>query len=106
MIGGLRHRVVLQRRLEVADTGGGVTLNWVDIAGLWAEITPLTGGESVQAMRLRPVQNSVIRLRYRDDITPADRLLFGQRVLNIRSVRNVNERSQWLECRCEEGVAS
>ncbi len=105
MIGELRHQVVLQRRSEVLDAGGGVNLIWLDIADLWAAVTPLGGGESVQAMRLQPVQNFVIRLRYRDDITPADRLLFKQRVLNIRSVRNVSERSQWLECRCEEGVA-
>lgn len=106
MIGGLRHRVILQRRIEVADAGGGVSLGWTDIAGLPAEIMPLAGSERVQEMRVQPVQNFLIRLRYRDDVTPADRLLFGQRVLNIRSVRNVNERSQWLECRCEEGVAS
>jgi len=105
MIGRLRHRVVLQRRSEAADMGGGVALSWVDVAELWAAVTPLAGSESVQAMRLQPLQNFLIRLRFRDDITPENRLLFGQRVLNIRSVKNVNERSQWLECRCEEGVA-
>ncbi len=104
MIGGLRHRVALQRRSEVADAGGGLSLGWTDIAELWAGILPLSGSERVREMRVQPVQNFLIRLRYRGDITPADRLLFGQRVLNIRSVRNVNERNQWLECRCEEGV--
>ena len=104
MIGGLRHQVTLQRRSEVADAGGGVSLGWTDIAELWAGILPLAGSERVREMRVQPVQNFLIRLRHRGDITPADRLLFGQRVLNIRSVRNVNERNQWLECRCEEGV--
>lgn len=104
MISGLRQRVMLQRRVEVADTGGGVSLVWTDIAELWAGILPLAGGERVREMRVQPVQNFLIQLRYRDDITTADRLLFGQRVLNIRSIRNVNERNQWLECRCEEGV--
>jgi SPP1 family predicted phage head-tail adaptor len=104
MIARLCHRVILQRRSEVADLGGGVNLSWTDIAELWAGIMPLTGSETVRAMRVQPIQNFLIRLRYRDDITAADRLLFGQRVLNIRSVRNVNERGQWLECRCEEGV--
>ena len=104
MIGELRQRVILQRRAEVADAGGGVSLSWSDIAELPAGILPLAGSERVRAMRGQPVQNFLIRLRYRGDITPADRLLFGQRVLNIRSVQNVNERNQWLECRCEEGV--
>ncbi len=104
MIGGLRQRVLLQRRSEVTDAGGGVSLGWTDIAELWAGILPLAGGERVLAMRVQPVQNFLIRLRYREDITTADRLLFGARVLNIRNVKNVNERNQWLECRCEEGV--
>lgn len=104
MIGELRHRVLLQRRSEVADAGGGISSGWTDIAELWAEILPLAGSERVLAMRVQPVQNFLIRLRYREDITPADRLLSGLRVLNIRSVKNVNERNQWLECRCEEGV--
>ncbi len=104
MIGGLRHRVILQRRTEVADAGGEVSLGWTDIAELPAGIMPLAGSERVREMRVQPVHNFLIRLRYREDITPADRLLFGQRVLNIRSVRNVNSGNQWTECRCEEGV--
>lgn len=105
MIGDLRQRVTLQRRSEVADAGGGVSLSWTDAGELWAEVTPLQGRETVQAMRLQPTQTYLIRLRYRDDITPADRLVFKQRILNIRSVQNVNARGQWTECRCEEGVA-
>ncbi|MFZ5834021.1 MAG: phage head closure protein [Pseudomonadota bacterium] len=105
MIGGLRQRVTLQRRSDVADTGGGSTLIWSDVAQLWAKVTPLQGGENVQAMRLQPVQEYRVELRHRADVTPAERFLFGARVLNIRSVINVNERGAWLECRCEEGVA-
>ena len=105
MIRELRQRVVLQRRSEVMDAGGGVNLSWTDIAELWAGVTPISGNEVIQAMRVQPTQNFLIRLRYRNDITPANRLIFKQRVLNIRSVKNVNERNQWLECRCEEGVA-
>jgi SPP1 family predicted phage head-tail adaptor len=106
MIGALRHAIILQRRSGAADAGGGISTIWTDIAELRAAIVPLTGGETVQAMRVQPVQNYLVRMRYRADVTPADRLLFGQRVLNIRSVKNVNGRSRWTECRCEEGVAS
>lgn len=105
MIGALRHTVILQRKSGVADTGGGTSQIWSDIAELRAAIVPLTGGETVQAMRVQPVQAYLVRLRYRADITTDDRLLFGQKILNIRSLRNIEQRSRWLECRCEEGVA-
>jgi len=106
MIGALRHVIILQRQSETADAGGGTSSIWSDIAEVRAEVIPLTGSETVQAMRVQPVQNYLIRMRYRGDVTTADRLLFGQRILNIRSVKNVNERGRWMECRCEEGVAS
>ncbi|MEQ1887567.1 MAG: phage head closure protein [Alphaproteobacteria bacterium] len=101
----MRRKIILQRRLETADAGGGAALSWIDIAELWARITPLPGSETVHAMQMQATQTYLIRMRYRGDITPADRLALQQRILNIRSVKNVNERSQWLECRCEEGVA-
>ena len=105
MIGQLRHRVILQRRSESADPGGGISLSWVDVAELSAAATALFGAEAAQAMRLASTQSWLIRLRYRADITPADRFSFNQKILNIRSVRNIEQRGRWLECRCEEGVA-
>lgn len=105
MIGAMRQKVILQRRSNVTDAGGGVSVSWTDVAALWAEITPLTGNESVQAMRVQPVQNYLVRLRRREDVTPDDRLMFGSRVLEIKSITNVNQRGHWMQCRCQEGVA-
>ena len=46
-----------------------------------------------------------IRMRYRPDITPANRLRLGTRVFNIRAILNEGERNRWLTILAEEGVA-
>jgi SPP1 family predicted phage head-tail adaptor len=106
MIGAMRQRVMLQGRAEIADAGGGVALTWSDIAEIWAEVTPLSGGETVQAMHVTGTMRHLVRLRCRSDVNSERRFLFKGRVLNIRSARNVEERGRWLECICEEGAAS
>lgn len=105
MIGAMRTRLTLQGRVDVADGGGGVALSWSDIAELWAEVTPLAGFEAVQAMRLAGTLRHRVRLRYREDVNSERRFVLKGRVLNIRAVRNIEERGRWLECACEEGVA-
>lgn len=105
MIGKLRQRLILQGRVESVDAGGGVALSWSDIAEVWAEVTPQAGVEAVQAMHLGGSMRSRVRLRYRPDVNSERRFLFKGRTLNIRSVRDIEERGRWLECICEAGVA-
>lgn len=105
MIGQMRQRITLQGSAKTADAGGGAALVWSDIAELWARVTPVSGSETVQAMRLAAILHYVVRLRFRSDVNSERRFIFKGRVLNIRSVRNLDERGQWLECVCEEGVA-
>ena len=43
--GYLRKRVTIQQRSTVTDTFGGQSTSWVDIATVYAEITPMSGRE-------------------------------------------------------------
>lgn len=105
MIGAMRKRLVLQSRSESVDGGGGVAVSWSDIASVWAQVTPVSGAETVQAMHLTGTRRHRVRLRYRDDVDSERRFVFKGRVLNIRSVRDIDERGRWLDCVCDEGVA-
>lgn len=106
MIGPMRHRLILQRRVSAPDNGGGISPGWADIAELWAEVTPVSGREAIQAMRLASLASYRVRLRFRADISAADRLIFNQKILNIRSLTDADARGRWLECVCEEGADS
>ena len=109
MIGELRHRLTIQAENPSADAAGGQADPWaspVTVATVWGRVEPLTGGERLRAMQLEDRVTHRVTIRYRDAITAKQRLVFGQRVFNIRAVLNLGERSRWLELLCEEGVAT
>jgi SPP1 family predicted phage head-tail adaptor len=105
-IGLFRQRLYLQQENNVADTGGGAVLGWTTLKVVWAEVEPLQGRENGQAGKLTGSATHRIRMRYDSSITSAMRFVWGARVFNIRSMRNMIERNRMLEIIAEEGVAT
>jgi len=101
-IGQLRERLTLQAASRSGDGGGGSTVTWVDVASIWARVTPRGGGESVSLDRTAGRVGHEVVIRYRDDIVPAMRFVLGARVLDIKSACDVDGRRQWLRCLVEE----
>ena len=103
----MRQRVTIQQATETADTAGGTTRSWSDVATVWAEVLPLGGGriERLFANQLQAEASHRITIRYRSGVTTAMRISYAGRVFNIRSVTNVNEAGVLLELLVEEGVA-
>lgn len=105
--GDLRHRVTIQAEQRSDDGYGGSSLpTWSTVATVWAEVKPLKGREQLHGQQLEGRVTHRIIMRYRAGVTAANRLLFGTRAFNIRSVVNVDERGRWLEIMAEEGVAT
>lgn len=112
MIGALRRRVTLQRYSRTSDDAGGASLQFNDITDLWASIVPQSAKESDFANQQREVVTHKVILRYREDITNADRLKEvytrnnskATRIFAIKGIRNVDNKFSYLELDCEEGV--
>jgi SPP1 family predicted phage head-tail adaptor len=102
----LKHRLSLQQEVLSSDGMGGYVKTWEVLAELWAEIRPLGGLEVFFSGQLNARATHKIRLRYRSGVTSAMRLVFGERVFNIRSVHNIDEKNDMLELLVEEGVAT
>ena len=84
---------------------GGVSESWQAVAGLSglrAEVNSLKSAEQLEGMRLDHRVTHLVRLRYRAGITTAMRVLFGSRVLQIRSAIDPYERHERLDLLCEE----
>lgn len=101
-----RYRMTLQTPVDTPDLAGGYTRTWSDTATFWTEIVPLRAREQVVDGRQQQKTTHRITCRYRADITNIQRLKYGTRLFNIRSVENVDERNEKLEMLVEEGVAS
>lgn len=103
----LRQRVTIEQPEHEDDDCGGVERGWQSVATVWAEIVPLVAGagEVWAGAQMEPRVTHQITIRYRQGMTAAMRVRFGERLFNIRSVRSIEERSIALSLLAEEGVA-
>lgn len=101
-IGRLRHCLTLEAADRTSDGGGGASETWATVATVWAEITPTSGSESVDADALTGRISHEIVFRYRTDVAPVMRLRSAARLFEIAAVIDVDERRRWLKCLCVE----
>lgn len=82
-ISDLNRRFTIQYQTKVADGYGSYTISYADHVTVWGKMTTHRSDEAVQAMKQtgRAVHN--IRLRYRQGITAAMRIKYGQRYFAI-----------------------
>jgi SPP1 family predicted phage head-tail adaptor len=81
----------------------------VDVPGVfaedWAWIRPLSGRELWQAQQVQPQVTHKVTIRFRTGVTPAMKVRYAGRDLNIFAVLNLEERDEQLELQCFEKVA-
>lgn len=106
MIGALRHRIVLEERVRLADGGGGATESWTEVATVWGSLKQVSGQERENADRVASQTMTDIMIRYRTGVTPDMRFRLGTRVFNIQGVLDKDGRGRWLTCLCEEGSSA
>lgn len=105
----LRHRITLQQPDLNAGAGGQYSVEWQDVATVWAEVTPLESraltAETVLDAQLTARVSHEIILRYREGVTADMRVAMDGRHFNIRSVVNSGERNRVLRLLAEEQAA-
>ena len=70
--------------------------NYTDVRTVWAFVTPKTGREYDEAQKLRAETTYNVHARYFADITAQMHIRFNDRILQIESVLNINERNEEL----------
>lgn len=101
--GKLRHRITFQRPATEKDRLGGYPDDWIDVATVWAQISPVSGKEYFTQVRETTVSHKIY-CRYRVGINPRMQVKFGKRTFRIISVLNWEERNEGLTIMCEELV--
>ena len=104
--GKLRHRVLLQSCTGAVDDYGDPLYSdddqWTTEATVWAAIDPVSGKEFYAAEQARSSVSHKIRLRYRQGVSAAWRVLYGSRVFRILSVIDWEERHESLLLMAQE----
>jgi SPP1 family predicted phage head-tail adaptor len=104
-IGDLRHYIELQSYNDFTDVYGKTVRTWETYATVFAQVTPTSNSESINGLQLNSSTTHAVMIRYRDDVQSNHRILFGSRILNIQSVRNLDEMKVALGIVCQEACS-
>jgi SPP1 family predicted phage head-tail adaptor len=72
--GKLNRLVTIQRATRAPDGAGGFTEEWKDIGKTKVRALPIAGKEGIEAGTLQATQPWRLDMRYRDDLSTADRM--------------------------------
>lgn len=100
-IGDLRERVMIQRTTNTRDSVGGIIQSWATVATVWASVEPMSAGEQFRRQQVQAKADWRVTIRYRNDILPADRITWRERVFQVRGL-TADERRRFLAISCEE----
>ena len=104
--GELRHRLIIQERTSTVDSMGAPSEAWEDLKTVWGGIWPLRGREFLAAQQLGSEITCRIRIRYTENITPANRIQLSDttRFFDIKEVIDPDYRNISLDLMCREAV--
>lgn len=101
----LRQRIKVQRREDVRDAFGGVANSWVDVATLWAEVLDRSGKQIYNTDQQLNEVYTRIRIRFRRDVHPEMRVVFGGKNYDISSVLDLTGDGSFIELMCLRGAS-
>jgi SPP1 family predicted phage head-tail adaptor len=104
-IGQMKRRVTVQAITRTADSYGGQTETATSVATLWAYVEPLQGDEQLRAMQTGIQRPHRFTVRYRDDISAAEELIYNGRTFDVKSVVDTDERHRELVILADEVLA-
>lgn len=100
--GSLRHAVTIERPVDTPDGQGGSTRTWTPVLDTWASLEPF--GERDQQFYGQIYQRAShnVVMRHTANVSRGDRILVGDRTLDIETLQDVNERGEELRLICSE----
>lgn len=106
VIANLRHRIKFQTLGLTSDGQGGSVEAWTDFAEVWAEVKPSSGRERIYAQRVEDIYDHKISIRYLEGINTTMRILFDNRIFQIKAIQKDIESRFWMTLLTEEKVGT
>lgn len=99
--GQLNRKITIQSFGTTRDPAGQEIKDWSPFATPWANIRFLNGVESVKADAEVSVSKASIRIRYRQDITNAMRVVYNGITYQIKAVLPDEAKREHVDLVCE-----
>jgi len=100
--GRLRHAMELQKAVLTPDALGGQTEAWQPVATLWAHVAAAGASPVRRADGEETEITHRLVLRADDRVERGMRLVEGERIFAIRTVRDLDETGRYLLCLTRE----
>ncbi|MCC7006005.1 MAG: phage head closure protein [Ottowia sp.] len=97
-------RVRLQKQITTQNSLGESVGTWINVALVWADIRYLNGKEYLAAQLEISKANISMRIRWRNDVNAAMRVLHGNHIYNIEVVLPDMQERMHLDLVCSIGL--
>lgn len=85
--GELNHRITVQNYTAVVDPNTGYReQTWADFASMWADVRHLSGTSVIAGGAEHSKVQASARIRWREDITPAMRVVYNGKEYAIEAI--------------------
>ena len=100
--GRLNHKIVIEQRTETKNTLGEDITTWTTYKWTWAQVSPLSGKEYLSNNELQSSVTGRVSMRYLAGVTTDMRINWNDRMFDIISIINTEERNRELILMVEE----
>ena len=104
-IGAMRHKVIIQQVTSTTDAGGGRSVAWSNYKTVFAHVEQLSAQVKFDQGVVDERGLYRFTMRFLTGVDTRNRLSFDNKIFNIDSVINLDERKKYLVIRAKEGVA-
>lgn len=104
--GDLNRRIKIQQRQTGSDAAGQPLDGWDDVVDVWSKILGQSGIHAITSLQggvATSITRYSFRIRYREGITSAMRVLYNSEPFDITSVQMDNNLREWTDLVCELG---
>lgn len=102
--GKLRHSISIEKKVMFRNSFGEEEITYEPFCLAYASIEPIGGREYFLAQQTQAQVDYKFTLRYRSGIRPDFRIVWGERIFNIQSILNMEERNIQLTIYAKEFV--
>lgn len=86
IVGRMRFRIEIEEPISLTDNDGFVTEDWIPVALVWADITPVSGKEYFESAQTLSEVTSKIYIRYYRELKTTMRIKCDDKIFNIQSI--------------------
>lgn len=101
-IATLKERVRIDKRIETALPEGGTEVSFLALSTVWARIHARPAVFQLMGDARAGAATHMAVVRRRTDLTPGDRLVWGNRILEILWVEDLEGNKRYTSCGCME----